>query len=250
MKLFKSLVNYFTQIIFTVNDIKLLWKSCQTGDLATVENLLTNKKLFLFEVPVKEIFNDTCRAKHLNIIKYLLTSPHAKIFHNAHMKDDKWIEYLCHRTNSLPVLEYLLTSPDLEQHPNLSSDTKAIKAAIDSLQMNLVKFLISSPNLKHHVDPHACQDIVFKTAFNSNNLHFLRELIFELNINKTQEIENFIAEIKNRENYGKTNFYGFSLKETMESVEDMFSIRDLKNTLQSELNCDKIHKSNSKKHKI
>jgi phage pi2 protein 07 len=101
--------------------------------------------------------------------------------------------------------------------------------AIIGNRMEIVKYLLFSPELTEHINIHDYKDKAFETALRAQKMDILEYFIFDLNIQKTEYIEDYI--------------YEFSKWE----VEDMFNRRELKTSLDNELS---VNDNNIKKNKL
>ena len=106
-------------------------------------------------------FFDACRDGHLEVVKYLLTSPELKKHADIHAKDDLGFIWAC-RYGRLEVVKYLLTSAELTEH----------------------------------ADIHAKDDWGFIWACENGHLEVVKCLIIDMNIDKTTYIEEYLNENK------------------------------------------------------
>jgi hypothetical protein len=100
-------------------------------------------------------FLEACGEGNLNKIKYLLNEKSA----NIHSEKDLGIQRAC-ASNHLEIVKYLLTSPELKKHSNI----------------------------------HANDDYSFKSACRNNNMDTIQYLIFEYRIPKNRSIKEFLKE--------------------------------------------------------
>lgn len=248
---FKSIFQKVFKPGFNYNDYKELSDACTLGDLDTVSYLLENKKSRFIKLSVEDVFNNLCRNGHLHIIKYLLTSPNLKDFHDTHTKYTSWIAPTCQR-GYLDIIQYLFTSPELKNHPDIHTNNDvALRSACEFYQFNIVDFLISSQDFKKNLNLHAEKDLLFKTVFGNQNEKVMKYLIFDLNMEKTDEIRNHMFEKKIDPRYGSGPQYYITIPiEFIESVDNMFKVRDLNNKMQEDLNAEKPSQTQSKRPKI
>ena len=99
----------------------------------------------------------------------------------------------------LEVVKYLLTSPDLKEHADIHADND--NGFIDSCvngYLEVVKYLLTSPELTEHADIHAKYDLGFKWACRDGHLEVIKYLIIDMNIDKTNYIEEYLNENKDK----------------------------------------------------
>ena len=106
---------------------------------------------------------------------------------------------------------------------------------IDSCEngyLEVVKYLLTSPNLKEHADIHADNDSGFSLACANGQLEIVKFLILDMSIEKTKHIEDYLN--KNQDN-----------KCVKEAIE-LFKIREFNQKLNANLE----HKEKQNKWKI
>ncbi len=157
-----------------------------------------------------------------------------ELYKNFHAFDHKQLnnqfEYAC-QNGHLDIVKYLLTSSELKEHANIhTEEDSGLKLACSNGHLNIVEYLLTSPELNEHADMNSYNDYVFLRAFKNNHLELVQYLIFDRNIKKTKAIDSHFEKNPN------------------EQVENMFKIRELNDKLNQELHADK--KSNSKNMKV
>jgi ankyrin repeat protein len=80
-------------------------------------------------------------------------------------------------------------------------------------QLEVVKYLLTSPDLKEHADIHAEDDWGFRWACENGQLEIVKFLIDEFKITRTQKIEEFLLENKK---YNIVNM--FNVRDCNESI--------------------------------
>lgn len=168
-------------------------------------------------------FTSLCLAGNLAEVAYVLTSPELTVHADIHTRDDIGFIYACQKQDFL-LIKYLLSSPDLKEHANINAkDDLALTYACSSDgSLDIVKYLLSSPDLKKHSDLHNDNDAVFKSACANHHLDILQYFIFDLNIAKSLSISTYL----NDKSYDS---------EFIEKVNHLFSLRELGQTLTTEL---------------
>ena len=99
--------------------------------------------------------------------------------------------------------------------------------------LEVVKYLLTSPDLKEHADIHASNDEGFIWSCRSGRLKVLKYLIIDMNIDKTIHIETYLNE-------NKDNKY-------VQQAIELFNTRDLHHQLNENI---KDNKEKVKKMKI
>ena len=133
----------------------------------------------------------------------------------------------------LEVVKYLLTSPDLKEHADIDADNDyGFRLACENGHLEVVKYLLTSPDLKEHADIHADNDSGFRWACSHGQLEVVKFLILDMSIEKTKHIEDYLN--KNQDN-----------KCVKEAIE-LFQIREFNQKLNANLE----HKEKQNKLKI
>ena len=135
------------------------------------------------------------------------------------------------KSGRLEVVKYLLTSPELTEHANIHAENDlGFRSACVQGHLEVVQFLLTSPELKEHADIHARNDFGFICACDLGHLEVVKYLIIDMNIDKTIQIEKYLNENKDNEN----------VQQTIE----LFNTRDLHHQLNENIkdNKDKVKK--------
>lgn len=136
----------------------------------------------LYRIQVNQKLSTACENGELNKVRYLLTSEEFADWINIHTSYDFPFRIAC-RNGHLEVARYLATSPELKEHSIINTD----------------------------------EDYAFKWAEYNKHYHIIKFLIFELNIERSTAIENYLN------------------AEKCEEIKQMFAIRDLNAELQKNL---------------
>jgi hypothetical protein len=225
-----------------------LTQACKKADLSTVKDLI-NK--ISFELPyngsayAKEIFLAACESNDLDTIKFLVDHHTAGDYVNLSQNISTGLKIAVNNQNrNYDVIRYLEREPKLSRVLYLQSRLPAKAAYEDNLEFldavldlndtskyNLymwpkldiieygcndgnsfvIKHFFNTPNLKNVLDP----ILTFKEVCELNNHELLSFFIFDLNIQKTEQISEIIKE--------------------NEDAKKMFTIRDLNSSLAQEL---------------
>ncbi len=99
--------------------------------------------------------------------------------------------------------------------------------------LEIIKYLLTSPDLKEHADIHAENDLGFRNACRDGHLEVVKWLIIDMNIDKTTYIEKNLNENKDNK--------------TVQQAIELFNTRDLHHQLNENI---KDNKEKVKKMKI
>ncbi len=203
--------------------------ACYDGDLDVVQYLLKTPEfeINIIQECINHGFFKACQNGKLSVVRYLLTDPDLYENANIHASEDNGLNWACSEGH-LELVKYLLTSPELKEHANIHAPNIFMRACSDG-HVEVVRYLLTSSDLKENANIHEGNDAGFKGAFLNKKLDIIQFLVFDMNIDKTKEIENFLAEYSN------------------EQVENMFILRELNENLEKELPSDKI---NTKRMKV
>ena len=134
----------------------------------------------------------------------------------------------------LEVVKYLLTSPELTEHADIHTENDlGFRLACEEGRLEVVKYLLASDELTEHAKIHARNDEGFIWACRSGHLEVIKYLIIDMNIDKTIQIEKYLNENKD--------------KKYVQQAIELFNIRDLHHQLKENI---KDNKEKVKKVKI
>ncbi len=89
----------------------------------------------------------------------------------------------------LEIVQYLLTSPDLKEHANIHADNDlGFRLACENGYLEVVKYLLTSPDLKEHADIHADNDYGFRLACARGQLEVVKYLLTSPNLKEHADI--------------------------------------------------------------
>ena len=127
------------------------------------------------------------------------------------------------------IIKYLLTSPDLKEHADIhANNDNALGNCFLNNNVELAEYLLSSPELKEHANVHVTNDKLFKYACQYGGKKLLEYLIFNYQIKKTENINTYL------------------MNEDKNNVIKMFDKRDLQEKLQYALQNNNIINSKNK----
>jgi len=125
------------------------------------------------------------------------------------------------KDGELDKVKYLLTSPELKIHADIHDKLDSpLNLAVFANKIDVVKYLLTSDELKEHANLHADGDNAFVIAAYYDHSDIVNYLIFELNIEKTDAIKKELADTPTIE----------------KRINKLFEIRDLKQEINIELN--------------
>jgi uncharacterized protein YozE (UPF0346 family) len=130
-------------------------------------------------------------------------------------------------SNDMQLVKYLLTSPELSKHADINAmcntNGMPLRTAFLKKNFELAHYLLTSSELKEHANIHISNDDIFRTAFFKKHNDVLECLVFTYEIERTKNIDSLIT--KHTDTYGSSSDY----------VEKLFRIRSLNKDLNNEL---------------
>jgi ankyrin repeat protein len=198
--------------------------ACINGDLEKAKFLLNSPELqHRADISYNEntALHQACEHNHLHIMQYLLTSPELKVHADIHSKDDWALTIACNEGH-FEIVKYLLTSPDLKEHSHFNVDQ--IRYALHIGEFDIVDYLLNSSDLKKNFDIHMQEDTIFKQFCQFGDMGNLKYLIHDLDIEITEEINNYLAKPPSRK------------QSLVNEAKNMFELRELNKQLNQNLN--------------
>ncbi len=162
-------------------DIKNLEKSfieaCSCSDVQTVKNVIEILGYKKETNLIKRIVNN-CKLRYLKFIK-------------KQNIIDSFLIKSCQK-NNIEVVKYLISSEELDIHPSEKAQSEnSLRWSFGN--MELIRYLITSPDLKKKPSVHFGNDFLFRQACSVGNKEMLQFLIFECDIEKTEEMLEYLA---------------------------------------------------------
>jgi ankyrin repeat protein len=201
--------------------------ACRYGNLEVLKYLLTSPDLKSHANPhsqSSDAFRWACKNGHLNIIKYFLFDPSI----NDKFQLQKYSYEAIIRGiyyDKIEVVDYILNSTEIH-HQNINYDKERIlEAACECGRLDILKYLIQLPYFNQKLDFHFNNDSCFKGACSYSHLDIIEFLIFEQQLEQTEEIKNHLYSSDNTITH---------------KINDFFKIRDLHNSLELELSKNKL----------
>lgn len=189
--------------------------ACKYGQLGVLQYLLTSSDLKTHpDVHAQKGagFQWACTNGRLDIIKYFFFDPSISDNFNLEKHSYEAIIRAIH-ADANKIVEYILNEPEITKHNFNYNKGFILEAACECGRLDILKYLVDLPHFNKDLDFHFKNDTCFKGASYYGNLDIVEFLIFDMKLEKTKEIENFIS-INNR-NINK------------DQIDRMFNARDL-----------------------
>lgn len=148
-----------------------------------------------------EEFNDqftkACETGNLDTVKHLLTEELADI----HTRDDLGVRIACMKGH-LEIVQYLLTSPELTEHANIHAlNDTGFYCACAFGETPVIQYLLTSPDLIPYGHTPFSLEIIqtgFMAACEAGAIDVVHYLIVEGDITTTPEITEYLTTPGNR----------------------------------------------------
>lgn len=129
---------------------------------------------------LNEALYTACEEGNLSQVRQLLTGDKGdkdSLVADIHAYDGSCLRCAC-KYGHLEIVQYLLASPDLKEHADIHAyDDKALIWACNMGHLGVVKYLLASPDLKMHADIHAQSDYVLRFACKHGDVPMARYLL-------------------------------------------------------------------------
>jgi ankyrin repeat protein len=80
--------------------------------------------------------------------------------------------------NDLDIVKYCLTSPELKLHAQVHADEdQPLRNACKFGHLDIVKYLVASPDLKEHANPQHPDNIFLYSAYDNNKIEVIKYLL-------------------------------------------------------------------------
>lgn len=195
---------------------EIFHQACEAGDINLMRFFLTYDKLETIHIKSCDelAFILACSGGCLEAVEYLLTSPELEEHSDIHALDDKGLIEAA-SLGHLDIVQYLLTSPELKEHANIHAQKdQALEWACWQGHYEVVKYLLTSPDLKEPAN-HADRDFI--NAARNEHLDIIQYFVFDINFKKSDQIEKYLSD--------KPNV----------TIENFFKIREVNNKLKVSL---------------
>ncbi len=82
------------------------------------------------------------------------------------------------KIGNLSMVRYLLTSPELKQHADIHAiEDSGFQWACEKGHLHIVQYLLTSPELTEYADMHSWSDVCFRVACANNHLKIVKYLL-------------------------------------------------------------------------
>lgn len=173
--------------------------ACKQGNLEKVRYCLTSPEIEIHADIHHTVANfsdyalkTACTHGFLDIVQYLLTSAELTEHANISSENNQALKAAC-SNGHLDIVDFLLTSPLVN---NLQIDDETFAYASAANQLEVVKYLTTSPKLKGHPKVSSNSFRPLMCAINYNCEEVLDFFIFDLGIDMTCELENNLLRLK------------------------------------------------------
>ena len=208
---------------------------CMFGHVDSVNFLLfshESPQLPNIHDQVVTAMNIACRYSHFDLIKYVFSLEKS---HNIKLNEQILFNAVDNaaRLGKIDVISFFFLPGELSNSSKIpihKYGSSLLITAVRENQYEVVEFLLSNNKLKNHIDIHQQNDLAFKYTVKNNNEKLLEFFIFDMNIQITKDIEEFLL---------------IDLPSN-QIAKRMFAARDLNDVLEKELHSDNIYKNKVK----
>jgi ankyrin repeat protein len=220
-----DLFRYSNQVSVT----NMLYHACFNNKFEIVKCIFESpaaRKGFTPLEAIRELIKTTCKKGNLEISKYLLDQPELRDEYNSNSDIPLLSALMSSDCGRLDILKYTLDSfPDNTQLNNALNNGSLINSACDEGRIEIIKYLLDRAKL----DIHFNEEQFFRCAYDNNQFEVLRYFIFDLNLEKTKAIEDYMAPVFKTE------------------VANMFELREINKSLNENL---PVKSNSTKKPKV
>jgi ankyrin repeat protein len=196
-----------------------LAEACENGNLDLVKLLLTDKDLPLkakeYYVTKQFEYSNSliiaCKNGHLDIAKYLLTSEDLK---NTKRSDNEIGAALSTSAayGHLDIVKFLLTDDNVD-YIDIFENPNSFISACGSGELEIVKYLLVSPDIKVHVDPQKYV-IGFQRACANNYVNVAKYLLEDTDLLQNITSSTYKEIFSNVRRYSSVDALDYLLKNT------------------------------------
>lgn len=143
---------------------------------------------------IKDIIEILGYKKETNLLKKAINFfklKYLKLIYKKNIIDSFLIKSCQH--NNVELVKYLISSDELGIHPSEKAQSEnSLRWSCGS--MELIRYLITSEDLKKKPSIHFGNDFLFRQACYVENKEMLQFLIFECDIQKTEEMKDYLMQ--------------------------------------------------------
>lgn len=139
-----------------------------------------------------------CEHNHVDMAKFVLSDKDLTKHANIHAENDISLNIACHNGNLELVKLLLAEGADIhnqEDSPLLNA-CKSRTSTLHEKMMDIIKYLTTSPELKEHANIHAQDGYALILAFENDDDELVKFLLTDPNLNNKIDIFNHISELK------------------------------------------------------
>jgi hypothetical protein len=233
INLLKQIIKNDFDTIYSMDTGNLFYRmgltSCSNGKTSIIKYLIESSPFqnrINREHYITEYFKISCENGHLKTVEYLSKDLHVQ-------RSNPAILFSIGLTNAakdgrLNIIKYLLKEFKYLLNEDVIKNGNLTNTACEYGEVPILKYL-HSINVLHNDNIHEHSDCHFRAAYENNNFDVVKYLIFDLNLDKTDDIAAILKEKPNKE------------------IEKMFMMRDLNSNLKSEMS---INQEKNKKLKV
>jgi hypothetical protein len=217
---------------------KELYKAAQNGDLDYIKYLLTSTELKLHADPNLNgnyCFKLACRSGHLDTVKYLFSDENTKLkLSTDRLIIDGTLEAA--DNNQIEILDYFRNQAKINNHYTearfINDNLVILERACAFGFLETVDYILQNPKVENYVLDEKTIFNLFESCIYANSSDLIKYFIFELNLKNTESVTKLLDEVS---------------EEQKKEIEQLFELRQLNQSLNSEL---EHNQNNTKKHKV
>lgn len=96
------------------------------------------------------------------------------------------------KDGDLDIVKYCLTSPELKSHADIHyKDEEAFTNACDKGHLHIIKYLLTSPELKEHIILHTYNDLGFVLACENNHIELVKYFLTDIELVSHADIHTY-----------------------------------------------------------
>lgn len=211
----------------TKNDEANLYNAARSGDFKLVTDLLNRGVYSSREIEIA--FALACMNGQYFVVNSMLSNPCEDLRPNVATPLTKGFTnaldgfFKACQNDYLNIVDLILNNPDKKNRPDLDSTVIAgLRCAASAGNLDIIKYMLGLPEIKKHLDIVHNDISVFYTALINSQEEVLKYFIFDLYLEKTNEVVNLLNDVWDKNIFNLVN--------------KCFATRDLSFNLNKELN--------------